>query len=387
MASKQLVLTSLIFASACSSQPTADKPGAGTGADASTQDAVVDAAPDGPPAYIACVSAEAVDAGADCGTLSWVKSPVAAARPRNHHLSEVVQTKSGPFLYELGGFNVSSTFANVDRAAINPDGSLGAWAAQAAMPSGLGGFTGGAVGNVMVIAGGEYSSVTITDLSYSAVVQDDGSIAAWRTWGTIGHPRMHAGSFIQGNTIYVLGGFQDNTVWSDIVKATVQPDGTVSAWTTAGQLPGPRSHMSVSRVGKYVYITGGMAISAYQNPPALTDVSRAEIAADGTLGSWTTMTALPYGVATHASFVYGGYLYFGGGIYDTSITANEEKRVWRAAIDAAGAIGAWEQVASLQIARGHVHQLPLFENHVYSVAGAIDFNLTATSELDIGTFQ
>jgi hypothetical protein len=41
----------------------------------------------------------------------------------------------------------------------------------------------------------------------------------------------------------------------------------------------------------------------------------------------------------------------------------------------------------LLIARGHVHQFPLFKAHVYSVAGAIDFNLTSTDEIDVGSFQ
>jgi hypothetical protein len=382
MLRKHLFLTSLSFAVACSSHPTSSGE---TTPDAAADAGLEDAAPDAPPAYVTCGDAQAPSTS-NCGTLAWVKSPVAAARPRNHHLTEIVQTTSGPFLYELGGFNVAGTFANVDRAPINPDGSVGTWAAQAAMPYALGGFTGGAVGNVLVIAGGDTGKV-IGDTSYSAVIQDDGSITAWQTWGTIGHPRMHAGSFILGNTIYVLGGFQDPSVWSDSVKATVQPDGTVSAWTPAGQLPGPRSHFSVSRVGNYIYMAGGMAISAYQNPPALADVSRGEIAADGTLGNWTPMTPLPVQNATQASFVYGGYLYIAGGISDTGVTADEEKRVWRAAIDATGALGAWAQVASLKIARGHVHQLPLLENHVYSVGGAIDFNLTATSEIDIGTFQ
>jgi hypothetical protein len=254
------------------------------------------------------------------------------------------------------------------------------------MPYALGGMTGGAVGNVIVLAGGDTGKV-IGITSYSAVVGDDGSITSWKTGGTIGHPRMHAGSFSIGNTMYIMGGFQDPSVWNDVVKATVAPDGTLSAWTPAGTLPGPRSHFSVSRVGNYVYMAGGMAISAYQNPPALEDVSRGEIAADGTLGGWTSMTPLPVDLATHASFVYGGYLYIAGGISDTGATADQEKRVWRAAIDATGALGTWEPVASLKIARGHVHQLPLFQNHVYSVAGAIDFNLTATPETDIGTFQ
>jgi hypothetical protein len=200
------------------------------------------------------------------------------------------------------------------------------------------------------------------------------------------HPRMHGGAFVSGSTIYILGGFDDPSVWSDAVKATVQPDGTVSAWTSAGALPGPRSHFSVVRVGEYVYLAGGLAKSAYQNPPGLTDVSRAHLAADGTLESWTPMTSLPVPLATHASFFYGDYLYVVGGISLGSAAA-QEKRVWRAAVATDGSLGAWEKAADLLVARGHVHQVPMLGDHVYSVGGAIDFNLTATGEIDVGTFQ
>ena len=33
---------------------------------------------------------------------------------------------------------------------------------------------------------------------------------------------MHAGSFVKGDTMWILGGFNDQSVWSDIVSATVQ---------------------------------------------------------------------------------------------------------------------------------------------------------------------
>ncbi len=93
---------------------------------------------------------------------------------------------------------------------------------------------------------------------------------------------------------------------------------------------------------------------------------------------------MPTGLATHSSFFYGGYLYVGGGIDNAPA---EEKRVWRAPVNADHTLGAWEQTVSLPIARAHVHQLPIFGNHVYSFSGAIDFNLDSTDQIDIGTFQ
>jgi N-acetylneuraminic acid mutarotase len=198
---------------------------------------------------------------------------------------------------------------------------------------------------------------------------------------------MHAGSFVTGNTIYVMGGFQGNTVWSDAVQATVEQDGTVSAWTPAGQIAGPRSHFSVVQVGPYIYMAGGLNSSPEGTGSCLTDVSKGYLQSDGTFGPWAAMPSLPEPLCTQASFFYGGYLYIVGGIMENAVNAEESSAVFRSAVGADGTIGAWAKAPALPIARGHVHQVPMFENHVYSVGGAIDFDLDSTSQLDIGTFQ
>jgi hypothetical protein len=372
---------------ACGTSASKDGPSAADAAPPPGDDAgpAADAATDAPLSYVTCADAS-TPGSLSCGTLSWAKSAVSAARPRNHHLTEIVQTSSGPYLYEMGGFNASGVFANVDAAPINPDGSLGAWASQAALPYALAGATGGVIGNVLVVAGGN-TGLVIGDTSYSAVVGAGGAVTSWITGPTIGHSRMHAGSFVTGNTVYILGGFDGQTVWNDIVKATVSADGTISSWTNAGTLPSPLSHFNIAFQDNFVYIGGGLNMSAYDDPPALTAVYRGVLGADGTIGQWTSMPALPEALATQASFLYGGYVYVAGGIYISGDTADEVKKVWRSPIDATGALGSWEPVASLLVARGHVHQMPVYENHVYSLAGAININLNSTSELDIGTFQ
>ena len=374
-------------ASASHATPTGDD-ASSPNADASTTDAPSDA----PPAYVTCASPDTLPPTAACGSLAWAKSPVAAARPRNHHLTEIVQTASGPFLYEIGGVNANNPFANVDRAPIAGDGSLGAWVSQSPLPSAVGGLTGGVVSNVIVYAGGVTGftvtgSTIVTDQAYSAVIADDGTVGAWKSAGSVLKPRMHAASFVNGSTIYILGGFEGTSVWQDAVSATVQPDGTVSAWQPAGQMAAPRSHFSVVQVGDRIFTAGGVAANPNSNTPCLADVYGGSIQSDGTLGGWSTMPSLPEPLCTHASFFYGGYVYIVGGIMENSVNAELSSAVYRAAVQADGSLAAWAKVHSLPIARGHVHQVPMFENHVYSVGGAIDFNLDSTTQVDIGTFQ
>jgi hypothetical protein len=197
---------------------------------------------------------------------------------------------------------------------------------------------------------------------------------------------MHAGSFTDGGRVYVLGGFAKvdtvSTLWSDVLVAEVGADGSIAAWRDAGKLPGPRSHFAAARDGAFVYLTGGIAADPFADPPSLREVWRARIGRDGALGEWTAMTPLPSGVATHASFVRDGWLYVAGGVGD--------KPEMLAAVLAAPirnhALGAWRTIAQLPVARGHVHQMPLHGDRVYSVGGAVDFELRSSPAVHIGTF-
>jgi hypothetical protein len=294
----------------------------------------------------------------------------------------------GTFLFAAGGFDgAGGVLSNVDTVAVLPDGTLGTWTATTPLPKGVAGAVGEPVSNFIVIAGGVGNGqILATDQSEVAPINGDGTIGAWTSAGSMLHPREHAGAFAVGNAIYVMGGYDvQQTLWSDIVQLQLAPDGTpIGAWTTVGWLPAPLSHFAVALVDGYVYITGGLTQPAQNGALGHPDVYGAPLASDGTFGSWTSLAPMPVALATHGSFFYGGYLYVCGGI-DT--IPGQVKGCWNAAIQSDHTLGAWQPVASLPVARAHVHQLPVWLNHVYSVSGAIDFNLNSTAEIDIGSFE
>jgi hypothetical protein len=318
-----------------------------------------------------------------CGTLSWAESPT-MTRPRNHHMSVLAEVDAGAFLYIMGGVNGRLVYDFVDRAKLSDDGAVGAIETLPQnLPSQVGGATAAMLHDLIVVAGGN-EPYGITDHSSFARVNADGSLSAFSQNGGVGHPRMHPGSVVHGDFVYVMGGFRDPDVWDDVVKAQWYPNSTLSPWNAGGTLQGKRSHMAVTAVGDYVYLTGGLEQSADINPPELKSAFRGHFDADGNLGEWVAMPDLPTPLATHSSAFYGGYLYVMGGINDVPA---QVKQVWRSAIGADHALGAWEEVASLPVARGHVHNLPIFKNHIYSIAGALDFSLNSTGAIQIGTFQ
>ena len=344
-------------------------------------------------------SGDATDAGADtagpppacssdlattdqaCGSLSWTTSSTLSSK-RNHHVTLVTRAQDGSaFLVVVAGGDGGMGSKSVEIAPIAADGSLGAFAPGPDYGLPVGGLTGVNANGVLVGAGGNEPLGNV-DAVFTSVVQPDGSLAPWKAQTTMNEARMHPASFAIGSRVWVLGGF-NAIVQKDAIFADVAPDGTIAAWNPAGDLPGPLSHFSVAYARGFVYVTGGLDKLPTTNPPPKKDVWRGAVEPDGTLDDWTAMTPMPVGICTHASFVYGGWLYVAGGI---DAKPSELAAVRRAPIQDDGTLGDWETAASLPLARAHVHQLPVVGTHVYSVAGATDFSLNSTNAVFVGSF-
>ncbi len=142
-----------------------------------------------------------------CGALTFAISDV-TSRKRNHHGTFLATTKAGTSIYVAGGANGQVLMNNVDRYTLNADGSVKAGVSDTPLPKAIGGFTGEVISNVLVVAGGTLGN-TVQIEAYASVIGDDGTLGAWSDVGSVVHPRMHPGSVAHGNTIYVMGGFQD----------------------------------------------------------------------------------------------------------------------------------------------------------------------------------
>jgi len=325
------------------------------------------------------------DAGPDVkaqnGTLAWATSDT-PSRPRNHHLTFVTHAQDGSaFLVTTAGVNGGTLLNNTDIAPIAKDGSVGAFTAGPHYGTFVGGLTGTNVNGVLVGAGGNMGT-TLTDWVFTSVVQPDGSLADWQKQAPMNEQRMHAASFAIGSRIWILGGFNETAALDDIIFADVGADGTIASWNPGGKLDGPRTHMAVSFANGFVWLTGGLSAVPTASPPNLKSVWRGSVEADGTIDQWTQMTPMPAGICTHSSFVYGGWLYVVGGIDDKGQSAI----VRRAHLEDDGTLSTWEIAAQLPVARGHVHQLPIENDRVYSVSGATDYSLNSTNAIFVGSF-
>ena len=324
------------------------------------------------------------DAGPDVdpqtGTLQWATSDT-PSRPRNHHMTYLVHAQDGSaFLVAVAGVNGGTIMNNTDIAPIAKDGTIGAFTAGPHYGTFVGGLTGANVNGVLVGAGGNMGA-SLTDMVFTSVVQPDGSLADWQKQAPMNVQRMHAASFSVDSRIWIMGGFSD-VAHDDVIFADVGADGTITKWNDGGKLPRALTHFAVSYANGFAYLTGGIGTLPTIPSPTLVTVYRGNVEADGTIDQWTQMKPMPAGICTHSSFVYGGWLYVVGGIDD----AGDVATVRRAHLEDDGSLSAWETAASLPQARGHVHQLPIENDRVYSVSGATDFSLNSTNAVFVGSF-
>jgi hypothetical protein len=350
--------------------------------------------PDDPP--VTDAGSEPLDAGTVCDgiqgcQLAWSESAEFPA-PVDHHSTFVASSAAGDFLYVAGGVkNHGSTlddvYATVRRARIGADGSLGAWTDCSPLPRPIG-FQGFAQkgDHVYLLAGisKAASGPFAHDVTLVGAVQPDGDI----TWTTsdkkLGAAFIHATGAVVGDTLYLIGGTGMSQGPEVSVKQTrLNADGSLAGWSDAPALPVARSHhVAIVRDGS-IFLLGGFDTG--QDPIA--DVLRSQHSADGTLTGWARAGLIESSPWTSGGFAYGQQLFLVGGGEGGSGSEHFVDRVRHAQLYENGTLAAFEDASPLPVARSHVHQAPLFKDHVYSVGGRLMPDLTSMGRVFVGVIS
>jgi len=180
---------------------------------------------------------------------------------------------------------------------------------------------------------------------------------AQSTWTTLaplpGGPRQEIAAAAIGDTIYVLGGFDDGgRGTARVERYDVQTD----RWTRAADLPMAVNHAGAGVVGQQLYAIGGFTGSSFQPTAA---VFRYDAAGD----AWTPVSALPSARGALAVVSLAGRLHALGGSGPASLTTHS---VYDPAADA------WTDLAPLPgVGRNHLAAVEL-DGFVYAVGGRRD---------------
>jgi hypothetical protein len=328
------------------------------------------------PVSVCAADSHVDDAGVCSASIAWTVGADIAI-PRNHHMTWVTEGTNA-YVYVAGGSNASSqAIADVQRALINSDGTLGAWEEVTPLPAPTIAASVILTHGEVILTGG-YSTVA----TWTSQIQADGSMGPWMAGPKLTGPWFHATGVAFQDFAYVIGGFDllGNEI-NQVVRASVADDGTLGPWQSVATLPSGLSHHASVVFGSTLYVSGGESKNGVPKP----DVITASLASDGSLGAWATAPSLPYAVETHATFVHDGAIYVAGGI-DGNL--NSLATITRAPLAPDGTVGTWvvDPFSALPHARSHVHQMPIHGAFIYSVAGAPTGFPSTTAETDIGSF-
>ncbi|MDD2819161.1 MAG: tail fiber protein [Candidatus Nanopelagicales bacterium] len=204
----------------------------------------------------------------DDGTLgAWV----ALGQTRTRFLGNVVLTKSK--LYLLDANFVEGNLSSV--ADVLPDGRFGNWrAADLNLPLISSRSMVRTSDKVYLIGGTAGVSVTdtITD-THVADILSDGTLSNFYAVSPFATGISEAKVVVTDTTAYLFGGRSSTGELSDeIHKATINPDGSLGAWTSGGTMMHKCASGSMFATSSALYHVGGKAQNGYGDESAIADV-------------------------------------------------------------------------------------------------------------------
>ncbi len=312
--------------------------------------------------------------GGCTSTLTWTAGPsLPAEAARDHHVTFIFEGDAGAYLGIAGGVAMGTTsdklFSDVYVSHLGADGQPEAWVRSAnRMTVPMGGAGLAIAGQRIYMMGGIATPSSLTNQVVSAPLLPSGQVGVWREETRFLAPvRYHLGAFAHGDFVYLLAGFDGHGVFGDVQRARIGPNGVLGAWEQTTALPSPRSHHAVAMQGDSVYVVGGWGMSG-----PFKEVLRSTLAADGTLGAWVKVADLPTARRTHsATFVDDALYVLNGEDGDGSHLGNAVTEVLRAPLLPDGTLGAFSVVSDPSPSpRRHTHQAPAWNGRLYSVAGS-----------------
>jgi hypothetical protein len=271
----------------------------------------------------------------------------------------------GNWLYELGGYSTDiggvGGVNSVERAPITAAGLGAPFASVPGLTGAHLGQTSAVVGNWLYVLGGSTNKQAIE----RAAIAPAGSLGPFAvvTGVTLATPYLNRTAAIVGNKLYVLGGTDGSVSFTSVDQATIGPSGDLTSFTASGPLATPRWGHTSAVVGGYLYLFGGMNGSTVLN-----SLERAPIA-NGTVGSFAVVTpTLVTPRYWHTSAVVGSYLYIFGGL---NASNQAVASVERARIAADGTVGLFTTVPNVQLDASLAGQAnAVAGNTLYIVGGA-----------------
>jgi len=278
----------------------------------------------------------------------------------------IVNTAASPFLvtknyiYLLGGYNSGSGLNNIQRASFDANGNLtSGWSNVGTLPTAMWsmGFV-AAKGRFYLIGGRGNSGVLST--VYSAPINLDGTLGAFRAEVSLPAPRFHITCFVIKDKLYVVGGYNGSSYTNTIYRAKIHNDGTLRTWETFTNFPITTSHGKPMLIKDRIYIFG-----AYDNSSNTSKIYYTLYNNFGDIGSWNYVSNTPGNMYATSVVCTNNYVFILGG-YDTNVGGRNT--IYVAPILSDGSIGSWTQTGNTPIT-AYYAQTPIAGNRIYFIGG------------------
>ena len=249
---------------------------------------------------------DAAELGADGALGPWQVAGHTASP-----VSECTATSDGSRLYVIDGlYDTDTDNGQVFTADLDPTGHLSALTSSGKLPAGVVAISSEAAvrDGVLSVMHSELPAEGDTTVTLRTPITGD---VAWTTddWH-IGF-RAQAEYAFTADTTLIIGGYggdANNTVLPDVFTAPIAGGGPV---TTATPLPAPVAFGEAVAADDWVFVAGGR--DQVFGAAATTAVYAAQLATDGTLGTWRTATPLPVARTNHDMVLAGDFLVLTGG--------------------------------------------------------------------------
>lgn len=184
----------------------------------------------------------------------------------------------------------------------------------------------------------------------SADITPDGNLGQWRPELAMPERRHYISNSVEvvNNRIYVIGGAvapqpgsteAQNIAIADVLWTSVKPDSTLNPWRKSTPMPtGGLSSAATSSNDQHLFVLGGRSGGVISS-----DVIVGDFAADGNPTNFRTVAKMPVSLWFHGAAILDERLYVWGGLTGTeSSTIN--RRVFTAAVNADGSLGPWQEM-------------------------------------------
>ncbi len=192
----------------------------------------------------------------------------------------------GNHIYAFGGFG-GILLDTVESAEILPDGSLGEWLVLGEQMTVQRYISGSLrVDDRVYLIGGHDKSrgVGIRNVEWSTEIADEpGFLAPWQATSPLITGRYGLEVARHGDSVYALGGLDGASYLDSIEKARLRPDGGLAVWSETTPMASPREGMNVIVSGEHIYVIGGGNLQGYPG-----SVEYASFNAQGDIGFWAS---------------------------------------------------------------------------------------------------